>query len=399
MSYSPNRLEHAESLKSQMIAWRRDIHMHPELGFQEFRTAKLVAEALTSMGIEAETGIGKTGVVARIGEGKPVIGIRADMDALPILEENEVPYASQNAGAMHACGHDAHTAMLLGVAQMLSEIPESERPAGQIRLLFQPSEESSDAEGKSGAMRMIDDGALEGVDHAIALHVDSDLEAGKIKVCSGFAMANADHFKATIYGTGGHGAAPHKGTDPTFMLAQFINLMHGIRARRVDPINPAVISIGMIHAGGANNVIPAEVKIEGTLRSYSAAVRKQLQEELEQALSVARTMGGDYDLEVLEGYDATYNDPAISARISELATGLLGDTVLVESPNPSMGAEDFGCMTQLAPGAMFNLGAKYDDVTRPHHTPIFDISEDVLPIGAAMLLETGLTLLREAAGA
>ena len=162
MAYHPDRLEHARSLADQINAWRRDIHMHPELGFQEYRTAKLVAEALTDMGIEAETGVGITGVVARIGEGKPVIGIRADMDALPIDEENEVDYKSQTSNVMHACGHDAHTAILLGVARMFTEMPESERPQGEIRLLFQPSEESQDAEGKSGAMRMIDDRALEG---------------------------------------------------------------------------------------------------------------------------------------------------------------------------------------------------------------------------------------------
>ncbi len=398
MTYNPNHLEHANSLKDQLVAWRRDIHMHPELGFQEFRTARLVAEALTDMGIEAETGVGKTGVVARIGEGAPVVGIRADMDALPIQEENDVPYASQNPGVMHACGHDAHTAMLLGVARMLSEMPAEERPAGQIRLLFQPSEESQDSEGKSGAMRMIEDGALEGVDRSIALHVASGIEAGKIKICSGFAMANADHWKASIFGSGAHAASPHLGTDPTFMLAQFINVMHGIRARRVDPLQPAVVSIGMIHAGNANNVIPAEIKIEGTLRSYSAEVRQQLQDELKQALEVVKVMGGDYSLEILLGYDATYNDPQVADLVHTIATNMLGEEAVVVSPQPSMGAEDFGYMTQVAPGAMFNLGAKYDEVNRPHHTPVFNISEDVLPVGAAMLLETTLNLLREAAG-
>jgi amidohydrolase len=396
MAYHPDRLEHARSLHDQMIAWRRDIHMHPEISFQEFRTAKLVAEALTAMGIEAETGVGKTGVVARLGEGKPVIGIRADMDALPILEENQVAYASQNPGAMHACGHDAHTAMLLGVARMFTELPPEERPAGEIRLLFQPSEEAQDSEGKSGAMRMIEDGALEGVDHAIALHVASGLEAGKVEVRSGYSMAAADSFDAVIYGTGGHGASPHRGTDPIFMLAQLINAIHGIRARRIDPMDPAVISIGSIHTGDANNVIPAEVKLNGTIRSYEPEVRKLLHEELEKAFGVVTALGGDYKLNIHSGYDASYNDPEIAELVTGIATRIVGADML-EPPKAVMGAEDFGYMTQLAPGVMFNLGAKYDDKNRPHHTPVFDIAESSFPIGAAILAETALTLLKQKA--
>ena len=376
MAYSPNRLEHARSLKDQIVAWRRDLHMHPELGFQEFRTARMVAEALTGMGIEAETGIGKTGVVARIGEGHPVIGIRADMDALPILEENEVPYVSQNPNVMHACGHDAHTAMLLAVAQMLSEIPELERPTGQIRLLFQPSEEQQDEEGKSGAMRMIEDGALEGVDNTVALHVYSMLELGKIKIVSGYAMANADRFTATIYGTGAHGASPHQGTDPIFMLAQWINAVNGIRARRISGLDPAVISIGILRAGNANNVIPAEVYIEGTIRSFSNELRQKLHQELERSFAIVQALGGSYDLDIMMGYDATFNDPAVAQLIESVAQDILGPEALVEAPEPSMGAEDFGYMTAVAPGAMFNLGARFDAMDRPHHTPVFDLDEE-----------------------
>ena len=397
MTYNPDRLEHARSLADQIVAWRRDIHTHPELGFQEFRTAKLVAETLTAFGIEAETGVGKTGVVARIGEGKPVIGIRADMDALPILEENDVEYASQNANVMHACGHDAHTAILLGVAKMITELPESDRPAGEIRLLFQPSEEGQDAEGKSGAIRMIEDNALDGVDHVIALHVASGLESGKVEVRTGFAMANVDSFYATIYGTGGHGAAPHRGTDPIFILAQLINAIHGIRARRINPIHPAVISIGAVHAGDATNVIPAEVQINGTIRSYDPEIRQQLLDELDRAFGVVKALGGDYKLEILPGYDATYNDPDIADMIQGIAAKMIGSEK-IEPAEPTMGAEDFGYMTRLAPGVMFNLGTKYDDMERPHHTPVFNIDEEAFPIGAAVLLETALQLLKQKAG-
>lgn len=385
-------LARAKAIEDQIIAWRRDIHIHPELGFQEYRTAKLVAEALTAMGIEAETGVGKTGVVARIGEGRPAVGIRADMDALPIQEANEVPYASLNSGVMHACGHDAHTAILLGVARLLNEMDN--RPPGEIRLLFQPSEEAQDAEGKSGAMRMIDDGALEDLDSVIALHVASQMPAGMIEIQSGFAHAAVDSFYATIRGTGGHGAYPHKGTDPTFMLAQLINVIYGIRARRVDPVRAAIISIGGIHAGDASNVIPAEVQINGTMRSYDDAVRLQLRAELEQAFGIVRALGGDYELRFEIGYDPTYNDPDVSALIETTATEMLGAAALYP-PEPGMGAEDFGYMTRKAPGAMFMLGAQYDERSRPHHTPIFDIAESSFHIGAALLTETACRLLRQ----
>jgi len=396
MTYHPDRLEHARSLAAQIVAWRRDFHRHPELGFQEFRTARKVAETLNGLGFEAETGVGRTGVVARIGEGQPVVGIRADMDALPIDEENEVEYRSQTPNVMHACGHDAHTAILLGVAQMLSEIPDSERPAGEIRLLFQPSEEMQDEEGQSGAMRMIGDRALEGVDHVLALHMASGVESGKIELRSGYAMACNDSFHATITGSGGHGAAPHRGTDPVFMLAQIINAIFGIRARRIDPVQPAVISIGTIHCGIATNVIPASVEIGGTIRSFDQETRARLASELERALGIARAMGGDYRLEISAGYDATYNDPEITGAIRNIARDMLGPEAL-NPPQAMMGAEDFGYMTQLAPGAMFQLGAKYDEQERGHHTPLFNIDESSFPVGAALLLESAFHLLRKSA--
>ena len=202
MTTSADFLSRAQAMAEQLTAWRRDIHMHPDLSFQEQRTASLVADALDAMGIEAQTGVGKTGVVGFLGEGKPVIGIRADMDALPIHETNDVDYRSQTPGVMHACGHDAHTAIMLGVAHLLSTMEH--RPLGQIRFLFQPSEEASDDENKSGAPRMIEDGALEGVDAVIALHVASEMPTGHISVQDGYASANEDCFKITLTGTGGH---------------------------------------------------------------------------------------------------------------------------------------------------------------------------------------------------
>lgn len=383
-------LDQAREMQPQITAWRRDIHMHPELSFQEFRTARLVVDTLNEMGIEVTAGVGKTGVVARIGEGHPIIGIRADMDALPIHEANDVPYASQTPGVMHACGHDAHTAMLLAVARLLTE--KKDRPTGEIRLLFQPSEEDEDTEHKSGAVRMIEDGAMEGVDAVIALHVASGIPTGQIRIASGYNSASVDSFTATIIGEGGHGAYPHQTTDPIFILAQVINAIHGIRARRVNPVRSAVISIGSVHAGEANNVIPNEVKMIGTIRSYDDETRHQLWTELERAFSVARALGGDYKLDISKGYPSQYNDPEVANLIRDISREVLGEEGLYPD-EPGMGAEDFSYMTQLAPGAMFSLGAQYDNMKRPHHSPIFDLDENAFPIGAAILAETACRLL------
>ena len=387
-------LERAQKLQDTMVAWRRDIHMHPELSFQEYRTARLVTDVLRDLGMEVETGIGKTGVVARLGEGGPVIGIRADMDALPIHEANDVPYRSQTPGVMHACGHDAHTAILLGVATILSDMRD--RPAGEIRFLFQPSEEDEDVEGKSGAQRMIDDGAMHGVDAVIALHVASGISSGQVRIEGGYASASVDSFEAAIIGEGCHGAYPQYGIDPIFIMAQVINAVHGIRARRVNPVRGAVISIGSIHGGEANNVIPDEVKLTGTIRSFDDETRQQLWAELEKAFAVARAFGGDYRLNIRKGYPAMHNDHGVADLIRQVSVDLLGaDQIHVEETG--MGAEDFSYMTRLAPGAMFMLGSKMDTINRPHHSPIFDLDESVLSTGAAVLVEAALRLLRQKA--
>lgn len=387
-------LDQAKAIHAQLIAWRRYIHMHPELGFQEQGTARYVTDALAELGLEVQTGVAKTGIVAYLGEGTPAIGIRADMDALPIQEENAVPYASQTPGVMHACGHDAHTAMLLGVAKILATMPD--RPPGQVRFLFQPSEEWSDAENKSGGKRMVEEGALDGLDAVIALHVASELPAGQIQIEAGYVTAAEDSFYITLTGTGGHGAYPHQGTDPVFIMAQVINAINGIRARRIDPTKPATISIGSVHGGTVTNVIPSKVEISGTIRSYDEETRARLKSELEQALHVARALGGDFTLQIRSGYPATYNDPAVHELIRQTASEILGAESLAPSYR-GMGAEDFSYMAQKAPGAMFMLGAKYDDKNRPHHTPVFDISEDALPAGTAMLAELTCRLLRQKA--
>jgi amidohydrolase len=383
-------LTSAQALSDQIIAWRRDIHAHPELGFQEFRTGRKVAETLRGMGLEVTTGVAKTGVVAILGEGSPVVGIRADMDALPIHEANEVPYASQTAGVMHACGHDSHTAMLLGVAKLLSEMPD--RPDGQIRFFFQPCEETHDEEAKSGALRMVEEGALDGLDYVIALHVDSELTAGKANIRGGYITANVDDFYATIRGKGCHGAHPDQGIDPIYLVAQVINALHGIRARRIDPIHPAVLTIGTIQGGGGVNVIPETVEISGTLRSYDDETREKLIVEVERALGVARALGGEYELNIVRGCPSTYNDPAVASTIQTVIADVAGKDAFVER-ELSLGGEDFSIMTRKAPGAMFMLGAKKDSVDRPHHNPRFDLDESVFATGTALLAETALRLL------
>ncbi len=387
-------LMQAQALADQLTAWRRDIHMHPELSFQEERTANLVAGQLAALGIETQTGVGKTGVVGYLGDGGPVIAIRADMDALPIQEENNVAYASQTPGVMHACGHDAHTAILLGVATILARMPD--RPTGQVRFLFQPSEEDSDDENKSGATRMIEDRALDGVDNIIALHIASDMPSKRISIVDGPASANEDSFEIWLRGTGGHGAFPHQTVDPTFILAQVLNSIHGIRARRIDPTKAAALSIGMILAGAASNVIPSQVYLSGTMRSFDDGVRQQLRDELAKVLEISRVLGGDFELKLWPGYPAMLNDVDVARLVRVSTRDLVGAHALLEA-EPMMAAEDFSFMTRKAPGAMFHLGAKKDAVDRPHHTPVFDIDEAAMPLGAAVLADVACRLLRQKA--
>jgi len=376
-------LNRAREIEQQLINWRREFHTYPELGFQEFKTAELVAETLRSLGLRVRTKVGKTGVVGYLGEGKPVVALRADMDALPIQEANDVPYASQVPGVMHACGHDAHTAILLGVAMLLRE----EELPGQVRFLFQPAEEMHDEEGKSGAVRMIEDGAMEGVDIVLSLHVNSDIPAGAVDIDDPYISAGVDTFYATLMGKGCHGAYPHRGVDTIFILGQVINAIHGIVSRRIDPVQPAVISIGSVHGGQADNVIPNRVEISGTIRSVDEKVRRELFGELERALGVARALGGDFELRIEEGFPASLNDPQVASLIRRVAIDLLGEDCL-HPPEPGMGAEDFGLLANLAPGAMFGLGTKGEGERREAHSPTFDIDERALPIGAAILAET-----------
>ncbi len=382
-------LQRAQDIYGQLVAWRREIHAHPELGFRETHTAARVAEVLTGLGYRVRTGVGRTGVVAERGEGYPVIAIRADMDALPIQEANDVPYASRVPGVMHACGHDAHTAIALGVAKLLAD----ESFPGTVRLLFQPAEEVADEEGLSGAPRMIQDGAMEGVDAALALHVDPSVRAGDIVLETGPSSAGVDTFYTTILGSGGHGASPHKAVDPIYIAAHVVLALHGIVSRRLDPMAPAVISIGSIHGGHADNVIPDRVELTGTIRYMKPEVQRQIHAEIERALQIARVLGGDYELHLEIGYPPMMNDARIVELFRKVALDLLGEEH-IQPPHPGMGAEDFGYFSELAPGAMLGLGCRIERDERVAHSPRFDIDERCLPVGAAILAEAALRLLQ-----
>jgi len=375
-------LARAKKLKGELIRLRRAIHRHPELGFREVKTAALITETLESLGIRVQTGVAKTGVIGYLGEGSSVVAIRADMDALPIQELNEVSYRSQVPGVMHACGHDAHVAMALGAAMLLKDM----ELGGEVRFLFQPSEEDDDEEGKSGAMRMVEEGAMEGVKAILALHVDSETESGIIKISPGPMAAAVDSFKATIMGQGCHGAYPHRGVDPIFIAGEVILAIHGIVSRRIDPVKQAVISIGSIHGGTADNIIPEGVELTGTIRSFEEEVREELFTELEKAFQVTKALDGDFRLTIEKGYPVTLNEEKMTELIREVAIDLLGEDKVMPK-EPAMGAEDFSYFLAQASGAMFRLGVMKGEM-RPGHSPYFDLDEEALPIGAAILAES-----------
>ncbi|MCJ7715843.1 MAG: amidohydrolase [Anaerolineales bacterium] len=383
-------LNKAKTIQPNMIAWRRDFHMHPELGFKEERTSKIVAEALESFGYRVQRGVGKTGIVAEIGTGKPIVAIRADMDALPIIEANQVPYKSINQGVMHACGHDAHTAIALGTAKLLSQ----ESFPGTVRFLFQPAEEIEDEEGVSGAPRMIEDGAIDDVDIVLALHVDSSISTGEVEISTEFASAGVDTFYAKIIGKGGHGSTPHKVIDPIFISGYIILAIHGIVSRQLYPFDPAVISIGSIQGGQADNVIPEEVNMSGTIRFLNPSVQQKIHTEIKKAMEISRSLGGDYELKIVEGYPPMDNHQGTVDLFKKVASDLLGDEKII-TPKPEMGAEDFGFFLQKAPGAMFMLGCKIEEDVRRHHDSRFDIDEECMPVGVAIFAETTLRIMNQ----
>jgi amidohydrolase len=384
-------LKQSNAISEELIEWRRDFHQHPELGFDVHRTAGIVAEQLEKMGYRVTRGIGKTGVVAEIGEGGPVIAIRADMDALPIEEMNTTDYVSQTKGKMHACGHDAHTSMALGAALLLAK----EKFNGRVRFLFQPSEEVADEEGLSGAQRMVADNCMEGVDYVIAQHVDPMSPAGTISIEAGPVSGGVDSWFGVIHGVGGHGAQPNKTVDPFYLVSHVIIALNAIVSRRLDPFATAVVSIGSLNGGFTENVIPENIRITGTLRFTTPEVQKQIQFEIRRAFELSKTLGGNYDLKFEIGCPPMINDDNVSDIIAQAGADLLGKEKVIPG-TPTLGAEDFGEFMKFAPGAMFSLGTRIEG--QPEyalHHPRFDIDERALPIGTAVLVETALRFLRE----
>ncbi len=374
-------LARARLLADRLSEIRREIHRHPELGFEERQTAALVADYLRGLGLAVRTGVAKTGVIGYLGSGRPVLMLRADMDALQMQEQNQVPYASQRPGLMHACGHDAHVACLLGAATILAERP----PAGQVRFLFQPSEEGADEEGKHGARRVMEEGHVDDLDAVVGLHVWADLPAGTIAVREGPVSSASDRFRGAVLGRACHGARPEEGLDAIVLAGSVVNALHHIVSRRIPPLDSGVVTIGTIHGGTRHNIVAGRVDMSGTLRSYTAATRETLMREVQRAFGVAEALGGSYELHFDRGPASVVNDPALTALVREVGQALLGPEQVVLG-DLMMGSEDFSFLTRSAPGCFFRLGAAFPEgPKRVAHSSTFDVNEEALPIGAAML--------------
>jgi amidohydrolase len=385
-------LQHATGFEDDLIALRRDLHRHPELGFREHRTADLAARAVEALGFRVRRGVGVTGVVAELGGDGPVVALRADMDALPIAESNDVPWRSAVDGVMHACGHDAHVSMLVGAARLLADAHRAGTLTGRVRLLFQPSEESSDEEGRSGAMRMIEDGAMRDVGHVFGLHVGAHLPFGGVHISPGPIMAGSDLFTATVHGRSSHAGRPHEGIDAIVLAAHSILACQLGPARRVSPHDEGTLSIGTIQGGFAENVLAESVSVRGTIRYYEERVRDLLRDSLHRGFTVAETLGGRSEVSVKAGYPPVVNDAGATELAVAAVTATLGADCIVPFGR-MMGAEDFALLAREAPGCFLWLGAGLEPA-REHHHPAFDIDERALVRGAAILAACALTTLQ-----
>ena len=373
-----------ESFGEKIVALRRDIHREPELGFDTERTAEKVLGALDGLPLNLQTGVAENGVVATLeGEGDgPTVGLRADMDALPIHEETGLPFASEVEGKMHACGHDGHTSMLVGAAHVLSGMRE--RLNGTVKFFFQPAEE-----GGGGGKVMVEEGVADVVDSIFALHLWPGLPFGTAATKAGPIMAAADGFEMKIRGTGGHGAFPHLATDAVAMAAQIVTALQTLVSREVDPVEPAVVTVGEIGAGTAFNIIPETARLGGTVRTLSEDLRRRMPERIEQlARGVAGGMRGDADLDYTFSYPVTMNDEGAARRALGVIEDLFGEENTLELSNPSMGGEDFAFFLEKMPGAFIWLGVG-EDVSFLH-TPTFAFDEEILPLGSALLTALAL---------
>ena len=393
----------AESLRAQLIAQRRDLHMHPELSNREERTSRIVAERLRALGLEdVKTGVGKYGVTALLRGARPgaTVAVRADMDALPIQEVNDVPYKSQVAGVKHACGHDAHTTVELGVAEVLSKMKGEIN--GTIKFIFQPAEEGAPPGEEGGARLMIKEGVMENPRPSaiFGLHTLPSIEAGQIAYHSGPAMASSDRFLITIRGKSSHGAQPHAGVDSIVVAAECVTALQTIRSRRIDPQEPLVISVGQIQGGTRYNIIAGEVKMEGTMRALNEEVRQRAQTLMRETLqSITAAYGATFELKFDEGAAVTFNEPKLVEETLPVIRRIVGDKNVL-SIKPFMPAEDFSYFQKVSPGFYYFLGVgnRAKGITAGWHTPDFDIDEESLVVGVKVMSNVLLDYLDRNAG-
>ena len=369
-----------------IVALRREIHKEPELGFDTKKTAEKVLAALDGLPLEIQTGVAENGIVATLkGEGDgPTVALRADMDALPIHEETDLPFASGTDGKMHACGHDGHTSMLVGAAKALSGMRD--RLNGTVKFIFQPAEE-----GGGGGRVMVEEGVADDVNSIFALHLWPGLPFGVAATKGGPIMAAADAFEMTVRGSGGHGAMPHLAADAIVIAAHVVTALQTIVSREVDPVAPAVLTVGEIGAGSAFNIIPETARLGGTVRTFDTDLRERMPERIEElAKGVAKGMRGDAELDYKFSYPVTSNDAGAAKLALGVAGELFGEESVEELVHPSMGAEDFSYFLEKLPGAFIWLGV--GDVSGLH-TPKFAFDEEILPRGAALLTALALESL------
>jgi carboxypeptidase Ss1 len=379
-------LKEADKIEPEIVKIRREIHQNPELAYKEKATSRLVADKLKTLGLGVKTGIGGTGVMAVLECARPgkVIALRADMDALPIEELADIDFKSQVKGVMHACGHDTHVAMLLGAARLL--VNHKDELAGTVKFLFQPAEENG---GKGGAKPMIQAGVMANpkVDYVFGLHIDSDLNSGTLGFRGGPIMASPDTFEIKVIGRGGHGAYPHETVDPVYVAAQVIIALQGVSGRMIDPIQPFVITIGSIHSGTKENIIPDQAIMQGTLRTLDEKTRKLAKAKIaEVAKGVSKAFGAKAEVDFeKDAYPVTVNDVHVTEQAMKIVKRIPRAKVRVREP--IMGGEDFSRFLHEAPGTFYFLGNHNPAIgcVHPNHSPRFKVDEDVLKLGAASL--------------
>lgn len=385
----PTLLSEAAALEAEIIALRRNIHRHPELGRSETATSSLVERTLNALGIETRR-IAGTGIVGELrgAEPGPIVALRADMDALPIQEQTGLAFASETPNIMHACGHDLHTAALLGTARLLATRRNS--IYGAVRFLFQPDEE-----GDGGAQRMIDEGCMEGVSAVFGAHVAPELPVGTVGVRFGKAYAASNPFDIMLYGRSAHGAEPHLGADAIVAASALVGAIQTLVSREVSPLDPAVISIGSFHAGTARNIIADEAHISGIIRCFGAEMRTHLTRRLTAlAEGIAAAHGVQADVRIQWGYSGIINDPAMTALVRDSAAGLLGQGAVTVEQEPSLTTEDFGAFLEHAPGSFWHIGVGRPDCPCvPLHNPCFNPDESALRFAAALHAQLAMDAL------